>query len=179
MGMVLLQDPDSCVVRPAHYPMSSGHAPIIFDAISHRVVSGLAFLIVEDTPSRYKYPIQIHSPLRDTTGCRVAFADIGLVMSKCRPMERQQAPEYVRRIQSMMSIAGSPVVLHRGWNVCGQGCEEHPNATCSACMLAAHQYCITERVCGVKLNFEVELLLGDIFRQCNVFCLCSACFSSV
>ena len=62
--------------------MNSGRAPIIFDAISHRVVSGIVvFLIEEDTPSKYKCPILIHNPLRDTTGVRAVVADIDIVMS--------------------------------------------------------------------------------------------------
>ena len=115
MGMVLLQDPVSGAVRPAFDRMHNAHgyAPIISDAISHRVVSGLVFFVEETILSGYKYPIQVHSPIRDTTGFRVVIADSGIVMSKCRPVERQLAPEYAHRIQSMMAIAESPLVLHQ------------------------------------------------------------------
>ena len=179
MAMVLLQDPQSGAVRPAYYPMHNvhGYAPIIFDAISHRVISGIVLLVEEDILSRYKCPIQMHSPMRNTTGFRVVIPDIGIVMSKCRPVERQQAPEYVHRIQSMVFIAASPVVLHQECYVCGQGCEDHALATCPVCMLTAHPDCISEHLCNVKLNVEPELPPGDVFNHDNVCCLCSACFS--
>ena len=144
----------------------------------YRTVLSLAlvFFVREEFLSRYKCPNQIHTPIRDTTGFSVVIADIGIVMSKCLPVERQQAPEYVHRIQSMMSIAGSPVVLHQECYVCGQGCEEHPLATCPVCMVTAHPDCISERLCDVKFDFEPELLPGDVFKHGNVCCLCSACF---
>ena len=58
MAMVLLQDPQSGAVRPAYYPMHNvhGYAPIIFDAISHRVISGLFVF------RRRRYSLQIQVP---------------------------------------------------------------------------------------------------------------------
>ena len=132
---------------------------------------------------RYKSPIALHNVLNNTSGMRVLSPDIGVVMLKCRPTEREPAPAHVHQLQRMWSVVQSvndQSCLQQHCHFCGGADNDSDGMhlhTCALCMLTSHSACAEQRSTSAQFSFSKNgLLPGDIFDERKICAVCLAYF---
>ena len=134
-----------------------------------------------DNMQRYKYPIALHNPIQDTAGMFVLSPNIGLVMLKGGPADREHAPEHVTHFQRMWAVSqtnASGITLQQTCHFCS-GCTIDADRlfSCALCMLTTHNACALQRSTSVQFSLSKdELLPKELFGNRHVCAICLACF---